>query len=112
MLAEIDRAEAKVLEGSYGVCDTCGAPIAPARLEARFWSTHCVTAPDANEPVGASMEPTGLFRRTAGAWRTTVPFGLAAGTLYFIIIGALTIFTSVLGGEPTVRCSGWSSSSA
>ena len=43
MLAEIDRAEAKVLEGSYGVCDTCGASIATARLEARFWSTHCVS---------------------------------------------------------------------
>lgn len=42
MLAEVDRAEAKVLEGSYGVCDTCGTPIAAARLEARFWSTHCV----------------------------------------------------------------------
>lgn len=33
------------------------------------------------------------------AWRTTVPFGLAAGTLYFIIIAALSIFTSVLAGE-------------
>ena len=43
MLAEIDRAEAKVLDGSYGVCDTCGKPIPAARLEARFWSTHCVS---------------------------------------------------------------------
>ncbi len=43
MLAEIDRAEAKVLDGTYGVCDTCLEPIAPARLEARFWSTHCVS---------------------------------------------------------------------
>jgi DnaK suppressor protein len=31
------------LHGTYGVCDTCGTPIAPARLEARFWSTHCVS---------------------------------------------------------------------
>ncbi len=29
-----------------------------------------------------------------------MPFGLAAGTLYFIMIAALSIFTSVLGGEP------------
>ncbi len=43
ILAEIVRAEAKVLDGTYGVCDTCGTPIAPARLEARFWSTHCVS---------------------------------------------------------------------
>ena len=46
------------------------------------------------------MVSTSFPRRTARAWRTTVPFGLAAGTLYFIVIGALSIFTSVLGGEP------------
>lgn len=42
LLAEIERAEAKVAEQTYGRCDTCGVPIADARLEARPWSTHCV----------------------------------------------------------------------
>ena len=42
VLEEVDRAEAKVAEGSYGECDSCGKAIAPARLEARPWSTHCV----------------------------------------------------------------------
>jgi len=42
VLEEVDRAEAKVSEGSYGECDTCGKEIAAARLEARPWSTHCV----------------------------------------------------------------------
>lgn len=42
LLAEINRAEAKVAEGSYGTCDSCGGQIAPGRLEARPWSTHCV----------------------------------------------------------------------
>ena len=42
MLAEIDRAIEKVDAGTYGQCDKCGATIAPARLEARIWSTHCV----------------------------------------------------------------------
>jgi RNA polymerase-binding protein DksA len=42
LLAEIDRASGKLADGSYGTCDTCGRPIAPARLEARPWSTHCV----------------------------------------------------------------------
>lgn len=42
LLTEIDRAEAKVGEGTYGVCDTCKEPIAAARLEARPWSVHCV----------------------------------------------------------------------
>ncbi|MEO8106368.1 MAG: hypothetical protein ABI720_03535 [Actinomycetes bacterium] len=31
--------------------------------------------------------------------RTSVPFGLAAGTLYFIVIAALSIFTAVLDGQ-------------
>lgn len=42
VLAEIERAEAKLREDTYGVCDACGTPIAAARLEARPWSTHCV----------------------------------------------------------------------
>lgn len=42
MLAEIDRAISKVDAGTYGTCDDCGAAIAPARLEVRVWSTHCV----------------------------------------------------------------------
>ena len=42
VLEEVDRVEAKVSEGSYGQCDSCGKAIASARLEARPWSTHCV----------------------------------------------------------------------
>ena len=42
VLEEVDRVEAKVNEGSYGECDSCGKAIASARLEARPWSTHCV----------------------------------------------------------------------
>ena len=42
LLAEVERAEAKVADGSYGTCDVCGKPISPGRLEARFWSTRCV----------------------------------------------------------------------
>ena len=33
-LVRIERALAKLEEGSYGVCDACGGPIAPARLQA------------------------------------------------------------------------------
>jgi len=43
LLAEITRAEAKVVDGSYGRCDSCGQPIGSERLEARPWSTRCVT---------------------------------------------------------------------
>ena len=41
-LARIDRALAKLDEGTYGSCDACGEPIAPARLEALPDSTLCV----------------------------------------------------------------------
>lgn len=44
------------------------------------------------------MAPTSFPRRVMRAWRTTAPFGLAAGTLYFIIIAALSIFTTVVAG--------------
>jgi DnaK suppressor protein len=36
------RALAKVEEGTYGLCDVCGEPIAPARLEAAPESTTCI----------------------------------------------------------------------
>jgi DnaK suppressor protein len=41
-LARIERALAKVEDGSYGRCDTCGEPIAPARLHARPDSALCI----------------------------------------------------------------------
>ncbi|MGH3370085.1 MAG: TraR/DksA family transcriptional regulator [Nocardioidaceae bacterium] len=41
-LAEVDRALAKLDEGSYGTCDVCGEPIAPERLEALPWAVRCV----------------------------------------------------------------------
>lgn len=45
VLVEVMRAEEKVAEGSYGLCDRCGAPIAEARLLARPWAIRCVTCP-------------------------------------------------------------------
>jgi DnaK suppressor protein len=38
----VERALAKLQEGSYGVCDACGEPIAPRRLEAAPESTLCI----------------------------------------------------------------------
>jgi DnaK suppressor protein len=39
---KLKRALAKLDEGSYGRCDRCGGPIAPARLEAVPESTLCI----------------------------------------------------------------------
>jgi RNA polymerase-binding protein DksA len=42
-LAEIDAALARVEDGSYGVCESCGGPIAPGRLEARPVARTCIS---------------------------------------------------------------------
>ena len=41
-LAEIDRALAKVDDGTYGLCERCGDPIAEARLEAMPATRFCI----------------------------------------------------------------------
>lgn len=43
MLEDVNRALAKLDEGTYGRCDSCGKEIPPERLEARPWSVLCVT---------------------------------------------------------------------
>ncbi|MFC4783297.1 TraR/DksA family transcriptional regulator [Nocardioides sp. MAHUQ-72] len=40
--ADVERALAKLDEGTYGTCDACGGPIAEGRLEALPWATLCV----------------------------------------------------------------------
>jgi len=46
VLAEVLRAQAKLADGSYGVCDRCGRPIPVERLEARPWAVTHVVCPD------------------------------------------------------------------
>ncbi|OFW66487.1 MAG: hypothetical protein A2Z12_05530 [Actinobacteria bacterium RBG_16_68_21] len=41
-LADVDRALAKIADGSYGVCDTCGDVIPDNRLEALPATSQCV----------------------------------------------------------------------
>ena len=41
-LAEIEHALRKFDEGTYGLCDICGKPISPDRLEALPQASHCV----------------------------------------------------------------------
>jgi RNA polymerase-binding protein DksA len=42
-LAQIDAAMLRLAEGSYGICEACGAPISEARLAARPVTTLCIT---------------------------------------------------------------------
>jgi DnaK suppressor protein len=46
VLAEVVRAQAKLDDGSYGVCDRCGRAIPTERLEARPWAVTHVVCPD------------------------------------------------------------------
>jgi len=42
-LAEVEHALHKFEEGTYGLCDSCGQPIDPARLEALPQATLCLS---------------------------------------------------------------------
>jgi DnaK suppressor protein len=44
---EVDRALAKLDEGTYGVCDSCGAPIPEGRLEVHPTAVLCVACASA-----------------------------------------------------------------
>ena len=50
MSLEIDRALAKLADGSYGICDVCGVEIAEERLEALPWATLCVVCKASARP--------------------------------------------------------------
>lgn len=49
MIAKIDTALAKIQDGSFGLCDTCEEPILKKRLEARPFSTLCVSCQEVHE---------------------------------------------------------------
>ncbi len=42
ILHEIDGALQRIQEGTYGICEGTGEPIARARLEAQPWARYCV----------------------------------------------------------------------
>ena len=39
---EVEAAQARLAEGTYGVCESCGGSIAPGRLEARPTARRCI----------------------------------------------------------------------
>lgn len=41
-LTELEAAEARLADGTYGTCESCGRPIAAARLEARPVARECI----------------------------------------------------------------------
>lgn len=49
LLAQIERALARIEEGSYGVCESCGEPIGKARLQAFPRAVLCVSCKQREE---------------------------------------------------------------
>jgi DnaK suppressor protein len=49
LLADVMRAQQKLAEGTYGVCETCGRPIPAERLEALPWAVQCITCRAASQ---------------------------------------------------------------
>ncbi|HEV2373947.1 MAG TPA: TraR/DksA family transcriptional regulator [Streptosporangiaceae bacterium] len=49
LLAQSERALARIADGSFGVCESCGEPIGKARLEANPRATLCVTCKQREE---------------------------------------------------------------
>ena len=41
-MAQIEKALARLNKGEYGVCEVCGNPITPKRLEAAPYAARCV----------------------------------------------------------------------
>lgn len=56
-LSEINEAIGRIHDGSYGICEVSGSPIAPERLKAIPWARYC-------KEVEESMESEGKTRRT------------------------------------------------
>jgi len=49
LLVQTERALARLADGTYGVCEVCGTPIAKARLQAFPRATLCVTCKQREE---------------------------------------------------------------
>ncbi|MEA2270203.1 MAG: DnaK suppressor protein [Solirubrobacteraceae bacterium] len=49
--ARVERALEKLAEGTYGTCDACGEPIAPARLQAAPESVLCIACAQRGRPA-------------------------------------------------------------
>lgn len=53
LLRELEDALGRVEDGSYGICQGCGSPIAPRRLEAVPWAKCCVGCQERLAPAAA-----------------------------------------------------------
>lgn len=62
-LRDVERALAKLDEGTYGACDVCGQPIGLERLEAIPWAVLCVGDAASVTARASRRSPDGRSRR-------------------------------------------------
>jgi RNA polymerase-binding transcription factor DksA len=60
-LKVLARAEEKLRDGTYGLCEACGKAIPPARL--RLWGWHRARAATSRRPDAPDHRPGGVPRR-------------------------------------------------
>ncbi|HKD35746.1 MAG TPA: TraR/DksA C4-type zinc finger protein [Pirellulales bacterium] len=51
---KVHEALARIEQGTFGICERCGRPIAPARLDAIPYATHCKECAELNEKEAAA----------------------------------------------------------
>lgn len=49
LMDQVDKALAKIADGSYGICESCGGPIVKARLRAFPRATLCIKCKEREE---------------------------------------------------------------
>lgn len=58
-LAEVNAALRRAREGTFGLCQRCGQPIAAGRLEALPHTPYCISCAQQTEPRGPLIEASG-----------------------------------------------------
>ena len=66
LIRKIEKALGRIEEGSYGVCEECGAPIGDVRLEARPMATTCIDCATEMEGEKAKSRLFGTEEEAAG----------------------------------------------
>lgn len=76
-LEQVERALARLEKGTYGLCEVCGRPIPPARLEAMPAATRCLTCQAAQDEAAGSPGAHGRPAPARPAEETVLapPFG-------------------------------------
>lgn len=57
LLEQVETALARIHDGSYGVCDSCGKAIDIERLEALPWATRCIDCQEDKDVIDNTPRP-------------------------------------------------------